>query len=93
MGPGGEIFLKMTLFNSINGPKIVLKSTIDRVEKYHMPSGPWVRWQMTLFNTIFGPLIELKSVIFRKISPHGPGSNTNGKSVTTHSKKFKTHKS
>jgi hypothetical protein len=27
-GPGGEIFLKITLFNSVNGPNIVLKSVI-----------------------------------------------------------------
>jgi hypothetical protein len=34
-GPGGKIFLKITLFNSVNGPKIVLKSVI-----YHLDPGP-----------------------------------------------------
>ncbi len=35
-GLGREIFLKITLFDSINGPKIELKSAI----------GPWARWQI-----------------------------------------------
>ena len=53
--PGGEIFLKMTLFNSIKGPKIVLKSVIS-----HMDPGPSGHFQWKWENIFIWKLKKMR---------------------------------